>query len=125
MPIVYVLLGGFLGAAGRFLVGTLFTGEHSFPLATFTVNIIGCFLLGLLFNILKSKYPFGFLLICTGFIGSFTTFSTLAVESLSLMETGRYGLSFLYMFLSVALGLIFGFIGYWISINKKRKADIR
>ena len=74
--------GGFIGTCGRFLVGkwssAMFHG--AFPMGTFLVNIIGCFIIGLLFGLLEKAHvmtPGENVMLITGFCGGFTTFSLL------------------------------------------------
>ena len=76
--------GGFLGTCGRFLVQRFCAGmSGGFPLGTFTVNVAGCFLIGLFYGLLDRVDLFGpgdRLLFITGFCGGFTTFSTFAFD---------------------------------------------
>lgn len=73
--------GGFVGTAGRYLVGKWSSGmwHGAFPMGTFLVNIIGCFIIGLFFGLLehaKVMTPNENVLLITGFCGGFTTFSS-------------------------------------------------
>ncbi|MFP3381294.1 CrcB family protein, partial [Bacillus sp. SIMBA_069] len=74
--------------------------HHSFPLATLLINLAGCFLLAWLttyitrLNILPSEVITG---IGTGFIGSFTTFSTFSVETVQLINHSEWSTAFLYV----------------------------
>lgn len=105
-------IGGFIGSSLRFLVNkycsVLYTG--GFPLGTFVVNIIGCFLIGLLFgliekhNLLTSQHS---ALLITGFCGGFTTFSTFANEVWILGTKHAWGESILYLLLTILLGIFF------------------
>ncbi|MEQ8476128.1 fluoride efflux transporter CrcB [Fulvivirga sp.] len=115
--ILLVGLGGFLGSTLRYLV-YIFVDKRfigSFPLATFSVNIIGSFLLGLLValsfknNLSESMR----LLLAVGLCGSFTTFSTFAMENFSLLSQKDIMTSFLYISLSVIIGLAAAFAGQW------------
>src|SRR5699024_11297688 len=99
-------IGVMLGAMGRYTVSLLFTSSTDFPFATLTVNLIGCFFLSYLLNNeqIKSRLkPEAFIALSTGLIGSFTTFSTFAVESIELM-TRNFLLVAFYVVISVIVG---------------------
>lgn len=75
--------GGFVGTCGRYLVGKWCSGifHGAFPMGTFMVNLIGCFLIGLFFGLLEKAHvmtPGENVLLITGFCGGFTTFSSFA-----------------------------------------------
>ncbi len=109
MKILYVALGGAFGSTLRYLLSKWIDGNASgsYPYGTFTVNIIGCLLIGVLSALLsKSNMPIELrLLLVTGFCGGFTTFSTFANESLSLMRTQDWLTFIAYITLSVWLGI--------------------
>lgn len=117
--ILLVGLGGFLGSTLRYLV-YLFVDKRfigSFPLATFSVNIIGSFILGLLvaLSFKNSLSESMRLLLAVGLCGSFTTFSTFAMENFSLLSQKELMTSFLYISLSVVIGLTAAFAGQWVG----------
>ena len=108
--------GGFAGTCLRFLVnrycGTLSAG--GFPVSTFVVNIIGCFLIGLLFGLIEKHdvlTPEQNVFLITGFCGGFTTFSTFANEIWVLGERQQWIASLLFLVLSVGLGIFFVWAG--------------
>lgn len=113
-------LGGSVGSMLRYGVSYFISKNYSqpFPLATFIVNIIGCFLIGLLFG-LAEKYQWMqgnyLLLLATGFCGGFTTFSTFALENVGLMDKGFSMNAIFYTLLSLALGISFCKVGLWIT----------
>lgn len=109
--ILLVAMGGALGSVGRFLLSKA-VQEHAataFPVATFAVNVVGCFVIGLVYGLsLRGNEPAGDmkLLLATGFCGGFTTFSTFMNEGSALMKDEHYTYMMLYLFGSLALGLI-------------------
>ncbi|CAN1212533.1 fluoride efflux transporter CrcB [Tumidithrix helvetica PCC 7403] len=119
--IFIVFLGGGFGSVSRFLLSKTISRqfELTFPLGTFFVNILGCFLIGVIYA-LVAKYrlsPALSLLLATGFCGGFTTFSSFAYENNSLFESGDYLTLFLYVSLSVILCLFATFLGIFIVRN--------
>ena len=112
--------GGFIGTCCRFLVNRLYLNcfKTTLPLATFTVNILGCLIVGLIIGALNkggvlSPRLNAFLVV--GFCGGFTTFSTFSYESLTLGFNGEALTSLIYMIASLILGLIAVFIGLHLS----------
>lgn len=107
-----VMLGGALGAVCRFAVSIqmkrIFSTE--FPLSTLLINLTGSFLLGLLLGFDPASLVR--LLLGTGFLGGFTTFSTFQVENVALLQRGGYGMMLLYTALSVGFGVVFAWIGF-------------
>lgn len=120
--LIYIIVGiaGILGALSRYYLGlTIHTSwHHSFPLATLLINLAGCFLLAWLTtyvarrNILPSAIITG---IGTGFIGSFTTFSTFSVETVQLINHSEWSTAFLYVSCSILGGLIMSALGYTLG----------
>ena len=114
-----IALGGAAGALLRYGVSGLISRSFSggFPLGTLTVNLIGSFLIGLIWGVLEiatiSQNLRLFLLI--GLLGSFTTFSTFSLENFSMIRDGEYWLVLCNVALSVVLGVMFVFIGFFVS----------
>lgn len=126
MLYVYVGLAGALGALARYGIGigmnTLWTG--TFPLGTLTVNLIGSFLLGWLTHYLfriGRLSPMVMTAVGTGFIGSFTTFSTFSVETIVMIESGYLMGALTYVTLSVVLGLFSSWLGYKLGRKRFRR----
>ncbi|WP_308549986.1 fluoride efflux transporter CrcB [uncultured Porphyromonas sp.] len=115
-PLLLVALGGALGSALRYLTALLLARHYtgSIPLATLVVNLVGCFLIGLLIG-LCSETTHLRLLFITGFCGGFTTFSTFTAESYTMFREGAYGLALLYIAGSVLIGLLALGIGLYLS----------
>ena len=92
--VAWVGVGGFLGAAGRFLLSG-WIGAHAgrFPFGTLAVNVVGSLAVGLLAGALAGRAPAGDavrLLVMAGFLGAFTTFSAFSYESVQLWQAGRW-----------------------------------
>lgn len=113
MNYIYVMIGGALGALCRYGIGQLLLGIRvcNMPIGTISVNLIGCFLLGLLTSALESR-PLT-LIFMVGFCGAFTTFSTFSSEIVRATETGMVWQSVAYTALSVSLG----FLLFWWGKN--------
>lgn len=114
--LLLVALGGAIGSAMRYLTAILLARHYtgSIPLATLAVNVLGCFLIGLLIG-LCSETTYLRLLFITGFCGGFTTFSTFTAESYVMFREGAYGLALLYIAGSVLIGLLALWIGLYVS----------
>ena len=105
-----VFAGGALGTLARAALGTL-AGTHParWPWPTFTVNIVGAFLLGYFTTRLLERLPLSSYrrpLLGTGLCGGLTTFSTMQVETLGMLEHRHYGLAAGYVGASIAAGLL-------------------
>lgn len=103
-----VFAGGALGTVARAALGTLAGADPArWPWPTFTVNIVGSFLLGYFTTRLLERLPLSNYrrpLLGTGLCGGLTTFSTMQVETLRMLETHHYGLAAGYVAASVAAG---------------------
>lgn len=119
MNFVFVILGGAAGALARYVIFMLLEKKmESFPWHTLLINLTGCFLIGILteFFALKSHFPLPWkLFLITGFLSSFTTFSTFAMETGLLIERHEYLKSSLYMIMSVVLGVCGYFFAIWVT----------
>jgi len=100
-----IFVGGALGALARAGLAEALPGPGvGWPWATFVVNVVGAALLGYWFTVLPhSQYRRP--LLTTGFCGALTTFSTVQVELLEMLEAGRLPLACLYLAVSIAAGL--------------------
>ena len=112
MNILLLSVGGALGAIARYKLGIMIVRKekHTFPLGTFLINIIGALLLGILCGLNITGNPY--LLLGDGFCGAFTTFSTFTVESVQLIRGRARKKAFLFIALSVAVGLLCFLGGY-------------
>ncbi len=115
--LLYIGVGGFLGAISRFLLssGIQKNFDLMFPIGTLGVNVLGSFLIGFLaFYFSSITVPEYRGLVITGFLGALTTFSTFSYESIGLFEHGSYIKAILNIFLNVSLSLGATLIGMWI-----------
>jgi CrcB protein len=115
--ILIVGCGSFVGGALRYLISTLMKNEYasSFPIGTLFVNILGCFLIGVIYGLFvrySTTSHMLCLLLTTGFCGGFTTFSTFANESLQMLQAGNVGGFIGYVAASVILGILLVLFGY-------------
>ena len=95
MIILLIALGGAVGSVARYLLGRAVQGalHLEFPIGTFTVNVVGCLVIGVLakfFMNSQTELPLRATLMI-GFCGGFTTFSTFSYETLALMRGGEWG----------------------------------
>ena len=116
-----VACGGALGALARYKLSTWIVSGSSgqqFPLATFVVNVVGCLFAGLLIG---GAERFGEispqlrLLVFTGILGGFTTFSAFGVETIALIKDGAWNVALLYATLSVLVGCGAVAAGFWVA----------
>lgn len=119
--ILFIAGGGALGALLRYgLTNFVHTYlDRSFPHGTLTVNIIGSFLMGLLFVLLTDKFQIGDhwrLGLTTGLLGALTTFSTFSIETLMLLENGWY----LKAILNIAVSVLFTLLACWLGLTIAR-----
>ncbi|SEN49622.1 camphor resistance protein CrcB [Mesobacillus persicus] len=117
MQLILVGLGGFLGAMARFGIGEWLYMENGFPVGTLLVNLLGCLALGWFLAFAKRKKVQSeyVLLIGTGFLGSFTTFSTFSVESIDLLTSGSISVALFYLLTTILAGVLLAFIGFKIG----------
>jgi len=113
--LVLVGAGGAAGSMLRYAVW-FFTARYfsgHFPLATFIVNITGCFLIGLMIGVFGGDHEARMrLLLVTGFCGGYTTFSAFSLENLTLMNNGQVLTSAAYILASVVCGLAAVWLGF-------------
>ena len=112
-------LGSFLGGIGRYLL-TIYIQDRflsSMSYGTIAVNIIGCFLIGIVFGLaekanVSSEWRF---FLATGILGGFTTFSSFSYETVALLREQQYWYAFFNVGISIFLGLLATVIGILIS----------
>ena len=115
-----VAIGGALGAMARYAVSTLVfdATSYRFPYATLSVNVLGSFIMGVLFVVILEK---GLLppemrsILMIGFLGAFTTYSAFSLDTLSLLQQGNYNDAFLLAAATLSLCLLATFCGYQLT----------
>jgi len=118
MRVVAVAIGGAVGTLARWLVGLAVVASSGFPLATFLVNVTGAFGLGFAGVLLIERLPptrYLRPLIATGFFGAYTTFSTMAMDGVRLVEAGRYVTAGVYWIATLIVGQMAGVYGMWLG----------
>ncbi len=99
-------MGGFFGAISRFLLASWIqkiTGSF-FPIGTLTVNVVGSFLIGVLYMYFEQSInPLYKAALVTGFLGALTTFSTFSLETFLMIQEGLFLRALLNIFLNVTL----------------------
>jgi CrcB protein len=116
-------LGGFAGSIARYKLGGLvlhltaqgLPSQSRFPWSTFAINVLGCLLAGLLAGLAEEHdffSPDTRLLVFTGLLGGFTTFSAFGLDGLFLLRRGETATALLYAGGSVVLGLAAAWVGF-------------
>jgi CrcB protein len=116
--ILLVGAGSFIGGICRYLLSVFIQSKSAivFPFGTLMVNLAGCFVIGCLYG-LSEKWPLSTetrLLLITGILGGFTTFSSFSIESFLLFRDGHSGWAVIYILTSVLAGLALTGAGFWI-----------
>ena len=117
---IAVAVGGALGAMARYAVSTWIfqVSSHKFPYATLTVNVLGSFVMGILFVIIieRSALPVEMRsLWMIGFLGAFTTFSTFSLDALGLWQNAHPFMALLYVLATVVLCLLAISSSIWLT----------
>jgi len=107
--------GSFIGGISRYLISLLIQNRifTTFPFGTLSVNILGCFLIGIVFGFsdrgnMSQEWR---LFLATGVLGGFTTFSAFSNETVGMMRDGQLWYASAYVLASVGLGLVATFLG--------------
>lgn len=119
MTVLLVLVGGAVGAPGRYLLDRWVQTRHAspFPWGTFVVNVAGCAVLGVVAGAVNAADGAGWLLtlVGTGVCGALTTFSTFSFETVRLVEEDSARVAATYLGLSVAVGLTVCALGWTVG----------
>jgi CrcB protein len=118
--ILLIGIGGAIGSIFRYLLQLFIRNYWAvvFPIGTFIVNIMGCLFIGILYGLTIKNIGISEewrLFLIVGFCGGFTTFSSYSYESIVLLRNGQFLYFFLYVTLSVAIGLFATFLGMFIT----------
>jgi CrcB protein len=123
--VLLVGLGGCVGSIARYKLGGWILHhalDWRIPLGTFAVNVLGCLVAGILAGLVERQDMFSAetrLLLFTGFLGGFTTFSAFGVETVFLMRRGEPYVALGYMLASVACGIVLLWLGMTIIPRAK------
>jgi fluoride exporter len=126
-----VALGGTFGTAARFALTEALPSWYDVPVATFGVNVLGAFLLGvLLADQTRRGRDEGIrravrLLVGTGFLGGFTTYSSLAVDTDALARSGQAGLALGYALTTVIIGALAAAVGIRLASRRQSRGGGR
>jgi len=115
-----IVLAGGIGALLRYLIGrqTVNLGWTALPFGTLIANLIGCFLMGYLSWVLLHRLQVSRevqVIVLTGFLGGFTTFSAFSLETISMLESGSALRAIAYVLMKVILCIVMCFVGLWLA----------
>lgn len=120
VKLLLIGFAGFIGTLGRYWLSGVVARRYgeTFPLGTLAVNLIGCFLVGLLFYLMQERYLVNQnvrTIILIGLLGGFTTFSSLGLQTFTLLQDNEVALAALNMVASNVLGLLLVWAGYTLA----------
>ena len=119
--ILYIGFGGFFGAISRHFISSaafLLFPRTSFPVGTFLVNVLGSFLIGLSAGLFQGRVPLDAdlrLMIVTGFLGAFTTFSTFSMQNVFLFREGHLFMAVFNIIANVLVTLAAAWAAYLLA----------
>lgn len=121
--LIIIMVGGSLGAASRYLIGIMAARAWgvNFPWGTLIVNMVGCFLIGLIFALAESVRlltPGLRLFLITGFLGALTTFSSFSLETTNAVRSGLTLQPVMNIMINNLGGFGLTFLGYWLGSLK-------
>ncbi|MBN1333267.1 MAG: CrcB family protein [Synergistales bacterium] len=118
--VIWLAIAGSLGTLARYSLSGIVQRviETSFPMGTVTVNITGCFIAGFLWTIFENRWAVSGetkIAVMIGFMGAFTTFSTLILESQEMFRSAQWVLGFSYLAIQNVTGLIAMLTGVFLG----------
>ncbi len=119
---LYIGVAGALGAIVRLLIGQVLIVSGAFPVATFSVNMIGTLLLCYIVERARiggRLSPLAVTVVTVGFLGAFTTFSAVSLETVELLSDGLLELAGVYVFSSLIGGLAMAALGFSLARRVK------
>ncbi|HEX8494053.1 MAG TPA: fluoride efflux transporter CrcB [Pyrinomonadaceae bacterium] len=120
MKIMLIGLAGLIGTLSRYWLASVVARRYgeTFPTGTLVVNVIGCFLAGLLFYLMQERFQANQTMqavVMIGLLGGFTTFSAYGLQTFTLLRDGELVLAALYLFASNTIGLLMVWAGYTVA----------
>ena len=117
---ILIGLAGLVGTLLRYWLAGLVSRQYgeTFPWGTMAVNLIGCFLAGVIFHVTEERFllnPTLRTIILIGLLGGFTTFSSYGLQTFSLLRDGQFGLATLNVTVSNLLGVVMVWAGYVLT----------
>jgi len=118
--LIFIGVAGLLGTVARFGVSEIASKRlgTTFPIGTLIVNVVGCFLAGVLFYALQERSSVSEtvrLAVMVGFLGGFTTFSAFGVQTFALLKNGEIALGLLNVAVSNLVGIAVVWAGYSLA----------
>lgn len=113
-------LAGFIGTLSRYWMSGVVAKRYgeTFPMGTLVVNLLGCFLVGLLFYLLEERFLINQTArtaVLIGLLGGFTTFSSFGLQTFTLIQDRQVGLAVLNITASNVIGLLLVWAGYTLA----------
>lgn len=120
IKLLLIGFAGFIGTLGRYWLSGVVARRYgeTFPLGTLAVNLVGCFLVGLLFYLMQERYLVNQnvrTIILIGLLGGFTTFSSLGLQTFTLLQDNEIALAALNLVASNVIGLLLVWAGYTLA----------
>lgn len=118
--LLFIGLAGLAGTLSRYWLSGAVARRYgeTFPMGTLAVNLVGCFLAGLLFYLLQERFlvnQTARTVVLIGFLGGFTTFSSYGLQTFTLLQDGEFGFAFINVVVSNVVGLVLVWAGYTLA----------